>query len=163
MHKDFTCKPKTRENHIILSYIKPRLHSFDLWAPTQRSLQTSNFTNTNWKEKTTPWFIGSNLKEAPTPYLHHPATLICMRLSTYHCHYHLILETVIHKLHLKTLRWNTSPLNPRSNKTSFTSPYRERNLHKTSLYLCCQINTIEQEITNQIQEITKLECTRIND
>ena len=121
------------------SYIKPRLHSFDLWEPPQRRLQPPRFTNTNWKEAPNPWFTGSNLNKTPTPYLTPPchsemyeSINLSLLLSLFyhcHCHCHCLqsnLEIFIHKLHLQTLGWNPSPSNPRSNKTSFTFPYIER-------------------------------------
>jgi hypothetical protein len=56
-------------------FLKPKLHSFNLLAPTQRRLQPPGFTNTNYKEAPTPSlyqhqilsFTNTNWKEAPTP------------------------------------------------------------------------------------------------
>ena len=104
------------------SYIKARLHSFDLWEQTKRSLQPLIFTDTNYKESPTPWFIGSNMKPQ-LPSLHHPhiyqsitVSLLSLSLSlslSFHCRcLQQALETSINKLHLQTLGWNPSPFNP---------------------------------------------------
>ena len=80
---------QTGEDHIML-FLYYIMTTFILPAPTGRRLQPPSFTSTNWMEASTSWFIGTNLKEAPTPFLAPPHRPVIdywiYTIPVFHCH-----------------------------------------------------------------------------